>query len=120
MSKPETPSVPASEANLGLVLTALHRVLPRLDDPSRAADVQATLALALARLEAARAAHDQEMGGTAAVESELAAIIGAAVAVALGRPHTVLDIKPAPVAVAWTNAWAIEGRFQHYSSHKVR
>jgi len=120
MSKPEPPAISASEANLGLVLTALHRVLPRLDDPSRTADVQAILTQAIARLEAARAAHDQEMGGTAAVESELTAIIGAAVAVALGRSHTVLDIKPTTVAVVWTNAWAIEGRFQHYSSHKVR
>ncbi len=120
MSKPETPSVPVSEAHLSLVLTALHRILPQLDDPARAADVQATLILAVARLEATRAAHDQEMGGAAAVGSELAAIIGAAVAVVLGRPHTVLDTKPAPVAVAWTNTWAMAGRFQQYSTPKVR
>jgi Na+-transporting methylmalonyl-CoA/oxaloacetate decarboxylase gamma subunit len=50
----------------------------------------------------------------------LAAVIAAAVAVAIDRPHRVLEIHPAEAPVAFLNAWAIEGRFQHFSSHKVR
>ena len=121
MSKPELLSAPASEVNLGLVLAAIHRVLPRLDDPSRAADVQATLARASAWLEAARLAHEEELGASADVQGELIAIISAAIAVAVGRPFAVLEVKPTTApAATWSNAWAIEGRFQHYSSHKVR
>jgi hypothetical protein len=121
MSKPETLSAPASEVNLGLVLAAIHRVLPRLDEPSRAAEVQATLERASAWLEAARLAHEEESSGAGDLSGEIVAAISAAIAVTLGRPYTVLDIKPtATPAASWTNAWAMEGRFAHYSSHKVR
>lgn len=121
MSKPETLSAPASEVNLGLVLAAIHRVLPRLDEPSRAAEVQATLARAAAWLEAARLAHQEESAGGGDLPGEVVAAISAAIAVTLGRGYTVLDIKPsAPPTATWTNAWAMEGRFAHYSSHKVR
>jgi hypothetical protein len=49
----------------------------------------------------------------------MAAIIAAAVATVIDQPHRVLSIKQAP-APGFLNAWAIEGRFQHFSSHKVR
>lgn len=113
---------PEAELHLGRVLTAIHRVLPRLEDLDRADDVQSALIAAAAQLEAARAAHGRWMERVrpAAAESETLALIAAAVAVVLGRPHRVLDVKKAAPAVTWVNAWAIEGRFQHYSSHKVR
>lgn len=120
MSLPEPLSAPASEVNLGLVLAAIHRILPFLDEPSRAEDVQAALAKAADWLEAARLAHEEEVGA-ADLEGETVAIIAAAIAAAVGRSFSVLEVKPAPAHPAtWTNAWAIEGRFQHYSSHKVR
>ncbi len=53
-------------------------------------------------------------------DAELVSIIAAAVACVLDRPHRVLDIKKVASSGAWVNPWAIEGRFQHYSSHKVR
>jgi hypothetical protein len=56
----------------------------------------------------------------AALEGETLALIAAAVAVVLGRPHRVLNVQKSVPTVTWVNAWAIEGRFQHYSSHKVR
>ena len=56
----------------------------------------------------------------AAAEAELAAVIAAAVAVVLQRPHRVLDIHKIAPANQWLNAWAIEGRFQHFTSHRVR
>jgi hypothetical protein len=53
-------------------------------------------------------------------DAELVSIIAAAVACVLDRPHRVLDIRKVTGPGAWVNPWAIEGRFQHYSSHKVR
>ncbi|MBL9138589.1 MAG: hypothetical protein JNK85_22160 [Verrucomicrobiales bacterium] len=112
----------AAEAHLGRALALLHRVIPRLDDPNRAEAVQSTLDHALQEITAARAAHDRTVMSLrpAPVEGEVLALIAAAVAVVLGRPHRLLDVQKAAPAVTWVNAWAIEGRFQHYSSHKVR
>lgn len=111
-----------AEMHLGRALAAIHRVLPRLDEPDRADDVQAALAAAAAQVEAARAAHERFVARVrpAAPDAEIMAVIAAAVAVVVGRPHRVLDVRKAAPAVTWINAWAIEGRFQHYSSHKVR
>ena len=129
MSTPETTVAPVppaeppeAELHLGRVLTSIHRVLPRIDDVDRAEDVQTALLGAVAQLEAARAAHGRWMESVRPVapEAEIMALIAAAVAVVLGRPHRVLDVQKVAPAVTWVNAWAIEGRFQHYSSHKVR
>lgn len=112
----------ASETALGRALAMIHRVLPRLDEVERAADVQTALRAAAEQVEAARVAHAKwtESVRPVAPEAEIMAIIAAAVAVTLGRPHRVLDVKKAAPSVTWVNAWAMEGRFQHYSSHKVR
>jgi len=119
---PPPEELPAGEAQLGRALALIHRVLPRLDDLDRADAVQEALRQASAQLEAARAAHDRWNLALrpAAVDGEILALIAAAVSVVLGRTSRVLDVQKAPVSVTWVNAWAMEGRSQHYSSHKVR
>ena len=49
------------------------------------------------------------------------AAIAAAVSVALEHhTHHIVDIAPAAKLPPMTSAWAIEGRFQQFSSHKFR
>jgi hypothetical protein len=118
-----------TEANLGKVLALIHRILPRLDDPARKAEVQSALGKAISLLEAARIAHS---GGVAvaplgaqnvatAVTPQIAAVIAAAVSVVLDRPYRLVSVQQvtAPV-VPHLNVWAVEGRTQIFMSHKVR
>lgn len=112
-----------SSAHLGHALVLIQRVLPRLDAPNDADFVDRMLGRAVTEVQAAQSAHRKRMESLrpAPVDSEVLALIAAAVAVTLqGAAHRVLDVKRATPAVTWVNAWAIEGRFQHYSSHKVR
>ncbi len=54
-----------------------------------------------------------------ATPPEILAVIAAAIAVVLGRPHRVVSIEQ----TAYTpelNVWALEGRMKHFMSHKVR
>lgn len=51
---------------------------------------------------------------------ELTAVIAAAVAAVIDQPHRVLSVQPVQIAGNWMNAWAMEGRYSHFSSHKVR
>ncbi|MCL4785950.1 MAG: hypothetical protein KJ070_04035 [Verrucomicrobia bacterium] len=119
-----------AESNLGKLLVLIHRVLPRLDDPARKAEVQSALNKAASLLEAARAAHS---GGVAslppigsqqvatAVAPEIAAVIAAAVAVVLDRPYRLVSVQQVTVPVVpHLNVWAVEGRTQIFMSHKVR
>lgn len=118
------------ESNLGKVLALIHRVLPRLDDPTRKAEVQAALSKAGSLLEAARAAHGG--GGTSspplgaqqvatAVAPEIAAVIAAAVSAVLDRPYRLVSVQQVTVPVVpHLNVWAVEGRTQIFMSHKVR
>jgi Na+-transporting methylmalonyl-CoA/oxaloacetate decarboxylase gamma subunit len=54
-------------------------------------------------------------------DPRLLAAIAAAVSVALEEhAHTIVDIAPAAKINPMTSAWAMEGRFQHFSSHKFR
>jgi hypothetical protein len=103
------------------VLSLIHRVLPRLDEVERLDGVQAALQQALEELGAARAAH-QKWGAALrpAIDGETVALVAAAVAMVLGRPHRLLGVQPVTPVVSWVNAWVMEGRFQHYSSHKIR
>jgi Na+-transporting methylmalonyl-CoA/oxaloacetate decarboxylase gamma subunit len=56
-----------------------------------------------------------------AEDPRLLAAIAAAVAVALeNHAHNIVEIAPAANLAPMTSAWAIEGRFQHFSSHKFR
>jgi hypothetical protein len=115
--------VGATETHLGRALALIHKVLPGLDDLDRASAVQSAMEQAAAEIAAARSAHEAAIAARrpAPVEGELLALIAAAVAVVVGRPHRVLDVRSStPPAVMWVNAWTMEGRFQHYSSHKVR
>jgi hypothetical protein len=132
MSHPTPPPDDLSpvESNLGKVLALIHRVLPRLDDPARRAEVQSALSKAGSLLEAARAAHGG--GGTSlppigtqqvatAVASEIAAVIAAAVSAVLDRPYRLVSVQQVTVPVApHLNVWAVEGRTQIFMSHKVR
>lgn len=53
-------------------------------------------------------------------DPQVVAAIAAAITVALGQPCRMIDVQPAGHPVGMMSAWAIEGRFQHFSSHKVR
>jgi hypothetical protein len=118
-----------AEANLGQALALIHRVLPRLDEPTRAADVQAALQKAAGCIELARQVHQRTLAiGKAAVavaaqtglESELVAVISAAVATVLGRPYRLVSVQPVAAPVPHLNVWALEGRTQIFQSHKIR
>lgn len=122
VASPPVDEFPPGEAHLGRALALIHRILPRLDDLDRIDAVQDALRQAASQIEAARAAHERWSAPRRpeSIPAETLALIAAAVSVVVGRPHRVLDVQKAVPTVAWVNAWAIEGRFQHYSSHKVR
>ena len=54
-----------------------------------------------------------------ATPPEIVAVIAAAIAVVLGRPHRVLSVQQAP-AQPPVNVWAMEGRVEQFMSHRVR
>lgn len=127
----EPDELPVAESHLGHVLALIHRVLPRLDEPNRAGEVQAALRQAASLLEAAREAHAQtQAAGPGAsltveavsphVEPEIAAVIAAAVAVLFDRPCRLVSVQPAATPAPHFNVWALEGRTQIFQSHKVR
>jgi hypothetical protein len=138
MSKQELTSQPgdgpqnglaAAEARLGQVLALIHRVLPRLDEPHRTAEVQAALQKAASLLEGARQAHAHETPPAAgaptqrvatAVAPEIAAVIAAAVAVTINRPYRLVSVQQVATPVPHLNVWALEGRTQIFQSHKIR
>jgi hypothetical protein len=131
MSNPINPSddLTPTEANLGKVLALIHRVLPRLEDPARKAEVQSTLGRAVWLLEAARSAHAGGAAGiplgaqmvATAVAPDIAAVIAAAVSVVLDRPYRLVSVQEVTVPIVpHLNVWAVEGRTQIFMSHKVR
>ena len=122
------------EQKLGTVLALVHRILPRLDEPGRAADVQAALSKAGALLESVRSAH---RGGTAAiparpivpgapqsvatsVEPEIAAAIAAAISVLFAQPYRLVSVQKIVIPVPYVNVWALEGRSEIFQSHRIR
>ena len=130
MSQPtSTADLSAAETQLGRALAFIQRAWPRLEEPDRSAEVQSALQNAIAALESARTAHagagQKAPPGTQSVAigaaPEIAAIIAAAVAVFLERPHRLLSVQQvtSPV-VPHLNIWAFEGRTQIFMSHKVR
>jgi len=131
MSKHETlmdadSGLSVAELNLGKVLALVQRVLPRLDEPGRAAEVQSALEKAGACLERARKAHAQSSGeplvnlvhGT--VSAETIAAIAAAISTVLTSPYKLLKVQKVPVPAIPSSSWAAEGRTQIFMSHKVR
>jgi hypothetical protein len=118
-----------AESNLGQALALIHRVLPRLDEPSRFSEVQAALQRAASCVESARQAHSRSSNlarpATAApvqtrVEAETVAIISAAVAAILDRPYRLVSVQLVAAPVPHLNVWALEGRTQIFQSHKIR
>ena len=117
-----------AEANLGQVLAIIHRVLPRLDEPGRAGEVQSALQKAAGLVELARQVHQRTLAVGKAVtgavqtglDSELVAVISAAVAAVLDRPYRLVSVEPIAAPVPHLNVWALEGRTQIFQSHKIR
>lgn len=118
------------DASLGQLLVLLQRLVPRLDDPDRAPEIQQGLTTAGACLEAARKAYDKfiaqarttvlSASGQPKVESEVVAVIAAAISAILGQPYKLLSVEPVPAAAPHLNVWALEGRTQIFQSHKIR
>jgi hypothetical protein len=54
------------------------------------------------------------------VPPEILAVIAAAVAVVLGRPHRVVSVQQAAAQTPEVNVWALEGRMEQFMSHKIR
>ena len=54
----------------------------------------------------------------------ITALIAAAVSLALEKPHRIVSVQESSlqldVPVFVLNPWSMEGRFQHFGSHKVR
>jgi len=116
------------ERQLGAALAIIHRVLPRLDEPARAAEVQSSLGRAAALLETARSAHAGGSAGAPAdpravattVEPEIAAVIAAAVSVLFSAPYRLVSVQKVVIPVPHVNVWALEGRTEIFQSHRVR
>ncbi len=123
-------SLSAAEAHLGRALALIYRVLPRLEEQARAADVQQGLRQALAAVEAARAAHEQQRitplrsprGDRVAtgVTPEIAAVIAAAISVLFEQPYRLVSVQKVETPVPHLNVWALEGRTQLLQSHRIR
>jgi hypothetical protein len=116
-----------AEAQLGLALALIHRALPRLDEPERATEVQVALQRASGCVTLARQIHERILaaGNAAAIvqtalDSELVAVISAAVAAVLDRPYRMVSVEPVVAPVPYLNVWALEGRTQIFQSHKIR
>jgi hypothetical protein len=54
------------------------------------------------------------------LESQLVAVISAAVAAVLDRPYRLVSVQPIVAPVPHLNVWALEGRTQIFQSHKIR
>ena len=126
---PATDGLAQAEANLGQALALIHRVLPRLDEPARLAEVQSALQKAAGCVEVARQLHQRSLAlGKAAVAGavqtglppEIVAVISAAVAAVLERPYRLVSVQPVAPPVPHLNVWALEGRTQIFQSHKIR
>ncbi len=116
----------AAEANLGTALVLIQRALARLDEPGRAARVQADLVQAGACIESARLAHEKNPAvyrpgmAQGSVDSETTAIIAAAIAALLDGPYRLISVRPVTPPGSPLNVWGLEGRTQIFQSHKVR
>lgn len=64
------------------------------------------------------------MSAPGSVDSEVLAAIGAAVALALQKPHRILSVQqlviPQDATLFVLNPWSMEGRFQIFRSHQIR
>ena len=124
-------SVEELEQKLGNALALIHRVLPRLDDLARAADVEASLSKASSLIESVRAAHASAAPPkpivpgapqpvATSVDPEIAAAIAAALAVVFTQPFRLVSVQKVTIPVPHVNVWAYEGRSEIFHSHKLR
>ena len=137
MNKPQTAAgsstgvdeLPQLEAQLGTALVLIQRILARLDDASRAEEVQAALRQAGTCLESARQIHELGLAPksaaaphkvTTGVAPEIVAVIAAAVAIVFDRPYRLVSVHQVAPPVPYLNVWALEGRTQIFQSHKIR
>lgn len=125
MSQPQT-NVEELAAELGKALGLIHRVLPRLDEPARAAEIYQSLGRASSIIDAVRAAYatnaqpgDARLVATA-VDAEIAAVIAAAISVVLTQPYRLVSVQKVSIPVSPANVWAQEGRSDIFHSHRVR
>jgi hypothetical protein len=51
---------------------------------------------------------------------EILAVIAAAIAVVIGRPHRVVSVQQGSARTPEVNVWSLEGRVEQFMSHKVR
>lgn len=116
-----------AEAHLGRALAIIHRVLPRLEELGRAAEVQLALEKAADFLEAASASHREALQARGAafgpqpqVQGATVAIIASAIAAVLDRPYRMVSVQPVVAPAPHLNVWAIEGRTQIFQSHRIR
>jgi hypothetical protein len=54
------------------------------------------------------------------IPPEILAVIAAAIAVVLDKPHRVVSVQPARAHMPEVNVWAMEGRMEQFMSHKIR
>jgi uncharacterized iron-regulated membrane protein len=54
------------------------------------------------------------------VAPEMLAVIAAAIAVVLGRPHRVVSVQQETPHSPEVNVWTLEGRVEQFMSHRVR
>lgn len=125
MSQPQ-PNVEELAGDLGRALALIHRVLPRLDEPARAAEIYQSLGRATALIDGVRAAYasaaqpgDPRAVATA-VDAEIAAVIAAAISVVLTQPYRLVSVQKVAIPVSPVNVWAQEGRSDIFHSHRVR
>jgi hypothetical protein len=57
---------------------------------------------------------------TSPVDSEVVAMIAAAVAAVLAQPHRIVAVKKIEMPPAHLNAWAFVGRIELTRSHRIR
>lgn len=61
-----------------------------------------------------------EKQDTPPVDLEIVAVIAAALAAVLDKPHQVISVKPVTLPAPHLNVWAFEGRIELTMSHRIR
>lgn len=116
----ETIDISQAEQQIGKALALIHRVLPRLDEPSRAGEVQAALRKAASFLQSA-AGHTGSASATPGdISPEIIAAIVASVTTVIGPGFRIVSVNKIKVPVTPASAWAIQGRNHIYQSHILR
>jgi hypothetical protein len=54
------------------------------------------------------------------VDLEIVAVIAAAIAAVMDKPHKVISVHPVAMPVPHMNVWAFEGRIELTMSHRIR